>query len=98
MGEWIWSKAAFGDQATTNDDEYFRSYEDVFRAICEYAHCTLDDLQRLRYEAAPQFIDFCVNSTDWSRFGLIGFSIVFQQLLASVAMARALKKTAASAT
>ena len=92
VGEWIWSKAAFGDEATTNDDEYFHSYEDVFRCICEYAHCTLDDLRRLRYEAAPQFIDFCVNSTDWGRFGLIGFSIVFQQLLASVAMARALKK------
>src|SRR2546427_10998585 len=58
-GEWIWSKAAFGDQATTNDDDYFRSYEDDFRAICEYARCTLDHLQRLRSESAPQLIDFC---------------------------------------
>jgi ribosomal peptide maturation radical SAM protein 1 len=92
VGEWIWSKAAFGDEANTDDDEYFAAYESMFRSICQYAQCTLDDLRRLRYEAAPQFIDFCVNSTDWSRFGLIGFTVVFQQLVASLALARALKR------
>ena len=45
----------------------------------------------LRDDAAPRFIDFCVESVDWSRFGLVGFSLVFQQLLASLALARALK-------
>ena len=42
--------------------------------------------------AAPAFIDWCLNSVDWSRFGVIGFSVVFQQTLASIALARALKK------
>ena len=32
-----------------------------------------------------------MDSVDWSRFGLVGFSLVFQQLLASSALARALK-------
>lgn len=92
VGEWIWSKAAFGYEANTDDDEYFHTYEDVFRVTCEHANCTLEDLKRLRYKEAPEFIDFCVNSTDWSRFGLVGFTVVFQQLLASLALARALKK------
>jgi len=92
VGEWIWSKAAFGDEANTDDDEYFAAHESIFRPICEYAQCSLEDLRRLRYEAAPQFIDFCVNSTDWSRFGLIGFTVVFQQLISSLALARALKR------
>src|SRR6185437_16855292 len=43
-------------------------------------------------EEAPKFIEFCVDSVDWSRFGLIGFSVVFQQTIASIALARALKK------
>jgi ribosomal peptide maturation radical SAM protein 1 len=89
VGEWIWTKAAFPDHE--QDDRYFEVFERNFHSICELAGCSLDDLRRLRDEAAPRFIDFCVESTDWSRFGLVGFSLVFQQLLASIAFARALK-------
>lgn len=92
VGEWIWSKAAFGDEANTDDEEYFRVYETTFKSICASAGCTLDDIRRLRDEAAPKFIEFCVNSTNWGRFGLIGFTVVFQQLVASLALARALKQ------
>src|SRR5689334_18553093 len=87
LGEWIWTKAAFGDFA--NNEEYFQIYRGNLEAICHKAGCTLDDLRRLREEEAPKFIDFCVNSVDWSRFGVIGFSVVFQQTLASIALARA---------
>src|SRR5215207_9689921 len=90
VGEWLWTKAAFGDFA--NDDEYFQIYRKNLEGICHKAGCTLDDLRRLRETAAPAFIDFCVNSVDWSRFGVIGFSVVFQQTLASIALARALKQ------
>ena len=90
VGEWIWTRAAFGDFAA--DEEYFRVHEDNLRNICRRAGCSFDDLRRIRHEAAPAFIDFCVRSVDWSRFGLIGFSVVFQQTLASVALARALKE------
>ena len=90
IGEWIWTKAAFGDHE--RDDEYFEVFERNFRTICHLAGCSIDDLHRLREDASPRFIDFCVESVDWSRFGLVGFSLVFQQLLASIAMARALKQ------
>ena len=90
VGEWLWTKAAFGDFA--NDDEYFEIYRKNLEGICHKAGCSLDDLRRLRETAAPAFIDFCINSVDWSRFGVIGFSVVFQQTLASIALANALKK------
>ncbi|HLM54587.1 MAG TPA: RiPP maturation radical SAM C-methyltransferase [Pyrinomonadaceae bacterium] len=90
VGEWIWTKAAFGDFA--DDEEYFRIYEGNLAGICQRSGCTLEDLRRVRDTAAPAFIDFCVESIDWTRFGLIGFSVVFQQTLASVALARALKE------
>ncbi len=90
VGEWIWTKAAFGDFA--DDDEYFRIYDESLRGICERAGCTLADLRKIRNEAVPAFLDFCVESVDWSRFGLIGLSVVFQQTLASIAFARALKE------
>ncbi|MGE5321448.1 MAG: RiPP maturation radical SAM C-methyltransferase [Actinomycetota bacterium] len=92
VGEWIWSKAAFGEQANTNDDDYFAAYAELFETICDRAGCSLGDIRRLRDEGAPQFIDFCLDAVDWNRFGLIGFSVVFQQLVGSMALARALKR------
>lgn len=91
VGEWIWTKAAFGDEVEADKDEYFTSYERVFRAICDRADCTIEDIRRIRSEAAASFLRFCLDSIDWSRFGLIGFSVVFQQLLSSVALAKELK-------
>jgi ribosomal peptide maturation radical SAM protein 1 len=90
IGEWIWSKAAFGEAG--RDDAYFAAFERNIGNICRMADCTPDDLIRIRDDAAPRFIDFCVDSVDWSRFGLVGFSLVFQQVLASLALARALKE------
>src|SRR5215470_4756902 len=91
VGEWIWTRAAFGGEVDSDRPEYFETYDRVFRAICRRANCTIDDIRRIRNQAAESFIDFCLQSIDWRRFGLIGFSVVFQQLLASLALARALK-------
>ncbi len=90
VGEWIWTRAAFGDFA--KDEEYYEIYRGNLEAICAKAGCSFDDLRRLREIGAPGFIDWCLTSVDWSRFGLIGFSVVFQQTLASIALARALKE------
>ena len=92
VGEWIWTRAAFGDEVDSDKDEYFETYERVFRAICRRAGCTIDDIRRIRSVQAPSFIEFCLDAVDWTRFGLIGFSVVFQQLLASIALAKALKQ------
>jgi ribosomal peptide maturation radical SAM protein 1 len=92
VGEWIWTKAAFGDEADRRDDEYFRAYSHIFRAVCRRADCTVRRFQKIRNKDAPDFIDFCLNAVDWGRFSLIGFSVVFQQTLASLALAKALKQ------
>jgi len=90
VGEWIWTKAAFGDFA--NDEEYFEIYRDNLAWICREAACSIEDLKHIREKIAPSFIEFCLDSIDWTRFGLIGFSVVFQQTLASIALAKALKQ------
>ena len=59
VGEWIWTKAAFGDFA--KDEEYFEIYRGNLEAICAKAGCSLDDLRRVRENAAPGFIDWCLN-------------------------------------
>jgi ribosomal peptide maturation radical SAM protein 1 len=88
--EWLWSKAAFGDFC--NEDEYIDHYRDTLEALTREAGCSIDDLKYIRNHKTFSFIDFCLNSTDWSRFQLIGFSIVFQQMTASLALAQAMKE------
>ena len=42
-GEWLWTKAAFGDFA--NDEDYFQIYKDNLEGICRKAQCTVADLR-----------------------------------------------------
>ena len=90
VGEWIWTRAAFSDFA--DDAEYLELYRGNLESIANQAGCSVADLRDIREKLAPAFIDFCMDSIDWTRFGLIGFSVVFQQTLASIALARALKQ------
>jgi ribosomal peptide maturation radical SAM protein 1 len=90
VGEWIWSKAAFGHRSSAK--EYFAEYRDDLAGLCDRAGCTMADLERLRDQVAFDFLDWAVESTDWSRFSLVGMTIVFQQMVASLAMAKWLKK------
>ncbi|MBI3181282.1 MAG: RiPP maturation radical SAM protein 1 [Myxococcales bacterium] len=90
VGEWVWSKATFGDFA---DPRGYRSlYREELEEICALAGCTFADLLRVREELTFSFLDRMLEAVDWSRFELIGFSVCFQQMLASLAMARWLKK------
>ncbi|MCP4219750.1 MAG: RiPP maturation radical SAM protein 1 [bacterium] len=89
-GEWIWSKAAFGDFSDT--EEYINHYRKDLEEMEKEAGCTIDDLRMVRNQKTFEFLDFCVNQVDWNVFGLIGFSITFQQLTASIALARRLKE------
>jgi B12 binding domain len=90
VGEWIWTTAAFGPRGDA--DEYFRVYENNLRAICERAGCTVADLRRVRDVDTVEFLDEVVEEVDWSSFGIVGLSITFQQMVASLALAKALKR------
>jgi hypothetical protein len=90
VGEWIWARAAFGDFADT--DAYLQRFRPDLDSVCEAAGASIDELRAVRDELVPPFLEFCVERIDWSRFGLIGFTVVFQQMLASIALARALKQ------
>jgi len=89
-GEWIWSKAAFGDFA--DDAAYLRLFQSPLRRVLEAGKLKPAGLKKLKNQVAPEFLDAAVAQTDWSRFSMVGFTVVFQQLLASIAFARKLKE------
>jgi len=89
VGEWIWSKAAFGD--FSDDAEYLARFGGELAEICAQAGCQIGDIVALRDEAAPRFVEQMLKEIDWAGYGLVGFSVVFQQMTASLAMAKAIK-------
>jgi ribosomal peptide maturation radical SAM protein 1 len=90
FGEWVWARAAFGraldDRAT---DESLRPH---LLEACRRANCDSRRLLAMRDSLVPAFIERCLAGTDWRQFGLIGFSVTYTQLMASLALARALKQ------
>ena len=90
VGEWIWARTAFGD--FSDDAAYFARYKPSLDEVCSEAGCTLDDIVRVRDRHAPAFIEWATEEFDWSAYGLVGFTVVFQQMVASLALAKAIKR------
>src|SRR5258708_26480304 len=42
VGEWIWTRAAFGDEVDSDRAQYFQTYDPLFRATCKRAGCSID--------------------------------------------------------
>ncbi len=75
-----------------DDADYVRHYDANLRAICDRAGCDIDDLRRLRETGTAEFLAEVVEEIDWSSFGVVGFSVTFQQMVASLALAKAIKR------
>lgn len=89
-GEWIWAKAAFGGSPET--ERYLETYRSTLDTIATGAGRAVEDIVRVREREAGAFIDWALNEIDWTRYGLVGFTVVFQQMVASLALAKAIKR------
>jgi ribosomal peptide maturation radical SAM protein 1 len=96
LGEWVFCEALWG-----TDRDLDESYRLMVMEGADAAHKkdiprkALDQIWqtalRARAEVEP-FIEFCVGEYDWGSYSIIGFTSVFQQHVASLALARALKE------
>ena len=86
-GEWIFSRALWGDSALPDGDfeDYARSTPGDF-----YPNAFLGQIRHAR-EQATRFIDDLAEFVELDGIDIVGFSTTFQQNVASLAMARALK-------
>jgi ribosomal peptide maturation radical SAM protein 1 len=87
-GEWLFAPAAFGD-AVPSEAAYFADFPDERTWLVELLG--EGAVERLRSEILPAFVDRCCENVDWSRFAVVGFSSLFQQNAASLALARRIK-------
>jgi ribosomal peptide maturation radical SAM protein 1 len=92
-GEFIFTSALYGEDACPFEDfkvsvaDYLRPYPDDF----------LRQLERCR-NLAPIFIQECANQIDLGQYDIVGFTSTFQQNMASLALARELKRRSPAIT
>ena len=87
--EWMFSSAVFGGYVCTPQE-----YAAIFsKEAADHPYARFCDDVMGNAHLAQAFIDECVSQTDWSRYDLIGFSCVFDQLMPSLALARKLRST-----
>jgi len=97
LGEWIFREAAFGPDA----NESSASVEQFLHQYSRYQPrrtgapdidiaALAEVVLRARREAEP-FLDECMEAIDWQAVSIIGFSLMFNQNLASLALAKRVK-------
>lgn len=90
-GEWLFSVAAFGEDAHSDDMAYFSTFSDEVGWV-EKQGKDKNYLSLLRHEILPRYIEDCLNMVDWQNYQAVGFSSTFQQNVACLALARKIKE------
>ena len=88
--EWLFSVAAFGP-GEHSDEDFLNRFPDQQ----EWMQQTGKDFKyftNLRNNVFPEWTERWATSIDWSRYGLVGFTSMFQQNVASLALARRIKE------
>lgn len=90
-GEWLFASAAFGASTPSDEAAYFRAFpEDL-----EWARKLDKDEEffvDLRQRVLPAFIEHCLAAVEWNLYRVVGFSSVFQQNVACLALAHRIKE------
>lgn len=88
-GEWIWTRAAFGE--VRSGAEYLSEFRYDLEDVCRPAGVGPEVLVELRDRVCPAFLERVVAEHDFGQYAFVGFTVVFQQLVASLALAKAIK-------
>jgi len=86
-GEWIFSSALFGAEAANEEEEYV---EKILRGRARRPSL-IERIRRARAEAGP-FLEWCLEDVLRVRPQIVGFTSMFQQHVASLALARRIKQ------
>lgn len=86
--DWVFTEALYGARPDA-DAAYI---DEVLRRTWQLPDSAVDRLRRIRARVEP-FLSTCLAEVPWADYTFVGFTSVFQQNLASLALARRLKLT-----
>jgi len=87
VGEWLFASALYGARPYAD-----AGYSDeILRRTWRLDDAAIARLERVRGHVEP-FLDECLRDVPWGDYSLVGFTSVFQQNLASLALAARIKR------
>lgn len=97
LGDWLFSVAAFADDAPDRDCRFLEYYRTDIAQVLDVVKWPDEYLLALRHEEVPKFLDHVMEEIAWDQFDVIGFTSTFQQNIASFALAARIKRDYPSA-
>jgi len=91
IGEWLFSLEAFGDEAPDPDSTILWDLAGEISYLGGSQEELRDRLLRTRHEDVPAYLDCLVRDVPWNAVRVVGFTVTFQQSVASFALAHRLK-------
>lgn len=87
-GDWSFTTALYGKKYDAHEEKYV---EEILRNIWQLDNETI---QRILYikSQIPNFIEHCLSSIEWRDYPIVGFTSTFEQNIASLALAKRVKK------
>lgn len=86
-GDWAFTEALYGPRPA-EDARYF---DEVLRGTWRMNEAALQRVRTVRAAAGP-FLQWCLEAIDWTRYDAVGFTSTFEQNIASLALAKELKR------
>lgn len=91
FGDWLFSLAAFGDDAPDPDSQLLDQFPEEADLLLSDLQHSKERLRSLREIDVPSYLDRMVESISWNDYRVVGFTSTFQQSIAAFALASRLK-------
>ena len=93
IGDWLFSREAFGDAAPDPDGALLDDFATEIELPGRSAQDSRKLLRHIREHDVPTYLDALVSGFPWDQARVVGFTSTFQQNAASFALARRLKRS-----
>lgn len=91
-GEWLFSLEAFGSACPREADVYQEVFATDLAPLYSRTGLTPSDLREVRLKVVPAYLDYLLRKVHWDEFDVVGFTSMFEQNVASIALARRIKQ------
>ncbi len=91
-GDWIFYPALYGSPSAAQTEHFWQLTSAAQREDATSLAALQEQVTQAQDQASA-FIERCLTEIDWSLYRMVGFTTMFQQNLASLAMAKRIKET-----
>lgn len=93
LGEWLFAEPLFGDVRGPDGLDFWDAFARRYpRSVERFGPGASERFRALRKTLASGFLDDALARVDWGKYAVVGFSCTFDQVMASLALSRELKR------